>query len=190
MGRKAQAAKASLVAAFVAAGGAAATAKAHTGAQAGKVPARSAASNPGGINWGDALVRFLKLDGFPSYLKVENFAQYYKLLSLDELSAFYNKDREAIDGVLALYQKGGTAEGSLLQGILIGLEQYYKENNSEPLLNFLKEKQALAAYDKWSGFFRALKADAENAFAFFYKETGIPDLPAVQLPGDGGGELG
>jgi hypothetical protein len=190
MGRKAQAAKASLVAAFVAAGGAAATAKAHPSTQAGKVPASAASSRADGLNWGSALVRFLKLDGFPAYLKIHGFAQYDKLLSLDELTSFYNKDRSQIDAVLALYQKGGTANGSLLEGVLIGLEQYWKQNNSDALLNFLKIKGAQGAYDKFSDFFRALQADTKDAFTFFYKETGIPELPAVQLPGDGDGEIG
>ena len=130
-------------------------------------------------------MRFLKLDGFPAYLKVTDFAQYYKLLSLDELSSFYVKDADQVDGVLALYQKGGTRSGSLLEGILIGLEQYLKYENTEPLLSLLKSEDAQAAYLKFEEFFTALQRDAKDAFSFFQKETGITGLPAVQLPEEG-----
>jgi hypothetical protein len=182
MGRKSRAAKASLVAAFVAAGGAAATAKANESPQSARAKAPSRAkSSP--LNWGSALSRFIKLDGFPSYLKIDGFAQYNKLLSLDELSAFYYKDQSQVDGLLALYQKGGKTDG-LLEGILIGLEQYYKYDDRTALFNFIKGEDALNAYIKFSSFFRAMQADAKNAFSFFYKETGILDVPAVQT-GDG-----
>jgi hypothetical protein len=178
MGRKARAAKASLVAAFLAAGGAAATAKAGPASHASKAGASAARSNSGGtLQWGSALVRFLKLDGFPAYLKIENFTQYYKELSLSQLSDFYSKDTSAIIGVLDLYQKGGTANGSLLEGILIGLEQYNKFDNRDALDNFFKRDGALDAYLKYRDFFLAMREDARNAFDFYYKITGIAEVP-------------
>jgi hypothetical protein len=188
MGRKARAAKASLVAAFLAAGGAAATAKAGPASHTARAGASAARSNTGGtLEWGSALVRFLKLDGFPAYLKVENFTQYYKELSLSELSDFYSKDTNAIIGVLDLYQKGGTADGSLLRGILIGLEQYWKYDNSDALLNFIKGEGALDAYLKYRDFFVAMERDAKDAFSFYVKTTGIAGVPPVQ---EEDGEIG
>jgi hypothetical protein len=185
MGRKARAAKASLVAAFLAAGGAAATAKAGPASVAAKARANAAHSNTGGtLEWGSALVRFLKLDGFPAYFKVDNFAEYYKLLSLPELSDFYAKDTSAIIGVLDLYQKAGTAQGSLLEGILVGLEQYWKYDNSDVLLNFFKEEGALDAYDKYRDFFLAMERDAQDAFSFYVKMTGIAGVPAFHEDGE------
>jgi hypothetical protein len=191
MGRKIRAAKASLVAAFLATGGAAATAKAGSSSQADRAGAAAQRSSAGplaqfdkALEWGSPLVRFLKLDGFPAYLKVDGFAQYYKLLTLDELSAFYYKDQSQVDAVLALYHKGGTASGSLLEGILIGLEQYWKYDDSDTLTSFLKFEDAQAAYLKFEDFFGALERDANGAFSFFVKETGIAGLPAVQLPGE------
>jgi hypothetical protein len=188
MGRKIGTAKASLVAAFLAAGGAAATANANAGTasqpRVSSRPAHAGGSDPFTryskieMSWGSALLRFLKLDGFPAYLKVTDFAQYYKLLSLEELSEFYVKDAAQVDGVLALYHKGGTRSGSLLEGILIGLEQYLKYDNKEPLLNFLKADDAQVAYLKFEEFFTALQRDAKDAFSFFQKETGITSLPA------------
>jgi hypothetical protein len=182
MGRKIRAAKASLVAAFVAAGGAtAATANARPAAP----PSQAVAT----INWGDQLVRFLKLDGLPSYLKIDGFAQYYKEIStpdaLQELTAFYDKWRPQVDDVLAVYQK----DRADLEGILIGLEQYYKEKNIEPLLSFLKEKDAQAAYIKFETFLGFLKIDAPNAFDFFQKETSIAGDPLRQIGTDGGGDV-
>jgi hypothetical protein len=188
MGRKVRAAKASLVAAFLAAGGAAATAKAGPASHGAKAGASAARANTGGtLKWGSPLVRFLKLDGFPAYLKIENFTQYYKMLSLPELSDFYAKDTRAIIGVLDVYQKGGTAHGSLLEGILIGLEQYWKQDNSDALLNFLKVEGALDAYLKYGDFFLAMERDAPKAFEFYVKTTGIAGVPAVQREG---GEIG
>ena len=193
MGRKIRGAKASLVAAFLATGGAAATAKADSTSQnagAGASVSRPSMSHPLAqfskieLNWGSPLVRFLKLDGFPAYLKIDGFAQYYKLLSLQELSDFYSKDQSQVDAALALYQKGGTKAGGLLEGILIGLEQYWKFDDREPLLNFLKLDGAQEAYVKFADFFVALETDAKAAFSFFNKETGIAGLPAVQTPGE------
>jgi hypothetical protein len=185
MGRKVKAAKASLVAAFLAAGGAAATAKAgsSSNAQTSGSTASATAVN-GSLEWGSALVRFLKLDGFPAYLKIDNFADYYKLLSVDELSVFYDKNRDPVDGVLALYQKGGTAQGSMLEGILIGLEQYFKYDNRDVLFNFVKGEDALAAYQKFATFYGALEKGAPDALSFFQKETGINGVPAVQFDGE------
>lgn len=57
-------------------------AKAGPASHAVKARSSAARSNTGGtLEWGSALVRFLKLDGFPAYLKVENFTQYYKELT-------------------------------------------------------------------------------------------------------------
>lgn len=181
MGRKVTAAKTSLVAAFLAANGAAA-------AQA--VPAKSAkpANTIGGsvsINWGDQLVRFLKLDGFPAYLKIDGFAalaQYYKMQILSDVSTLYFKYAPQVADLLALYQK---ADAGPLAGILIGLEQYYKEDNLQPLLDYLKTPGAMDAYLKFESFFSALRAvggekDA-SAFQFFWKETGIAGNPLAQI---------
>jgi hypothetical protein len=180
MGRKLRAAKTSLVAAFLAANGAAA-------AQA--MPAKSAKpANPIGgavsINWGDPLVRFLKLDGFPAYLKIDGFAalaQYYKMQILGDVSTLYLKYQDQVAGLLALYQK---ADAGPLAGILIGLEQYYKEDNIEPLRDYLKTPGAMDAYGKFESFFSALRAVGgerqASAFEFFYKETGIAGNPLAQ----------
>lgn len=186
MGRKIRAAKASLVAAFLAAGGAA---TAHA------VPASSAkpANTIGGkttIDWGDQLVRFLKLDGFPAYLKVDGFAQlaqYYKAQLLADAAALYIKYPDRVAGVLELYQK---ADAGPLSGILIGLEQFYKEKNIEPLLDYLKTPGAMDAYIKFESFFSALQEVSREggAFQFFYKETGIAGNPLAQLT-DGGGDV-
>ncbi len=73
----------------------------------------------------------------------------------------------------------------MLEGILIGLEQYLKYQNTEPLLSFLKDADAQSAYLKFEDFFTALQRDAKDAFSFFQKETGITSLPAVQLPEEG-----
>jgi hypothetical protein len=186
MGRKVRAAKASLVAAFLAAGGAAATAKAGSSSHAAKTGPSATRSSPGAsLNWGSTLVRFLKLDGYPAYLKIDSFTQYYKdYLKLDELSTFYQKYEDSIDPLLALYVKGGTAHGSLLEGILIGLEQYWKyDGNTEAFDNFFKLDGAQDAYLKFENFYNALHENAKDAFSFFVKETGISGLlPAVQEP--------
>lgn len=182
MGRKIRAAKASLVAAFVAAGGAAA-ATTHARPTAAPIQATT-------IKWGDPLVRFLKLDGFPAYLKIDGFAQYYKLLStpdaLQELSRFYEKWRPQVDDVLSLYHK---ANGGPLQGILIGLEQYFKYDNIQPLLSYIKGEDAAQAYFKFETFLGYLKRDAPNAFQFFVKETSIAGDP-FQKDGTDGAAIG
>jgi hypothetical protein len=187
MGTKIRAAKASLVAAFLAAGGAAA---------ANAVPASSAKpaltiSGKTTVNWGDQLIRFLKLDGFPSYLKIDGFAQlaqYYKPQLLADATALYIKYPDQVAGVLELYQK---ADAGPLSGILIGLEQFYKEKNIEPLLDYLKAPGAMDAYIKFEGFFSALQEvsrEGQGAFQFFYKETGIAGNPLAQFT-DGGGDV-
>jgi hypothetical protein len=167
MGRKLNAAKASIVAAFVAAGGA-------TAAQA-----NSTASSQ--INWGDQLIRFMKLDGMPAYFKGGGFAQlanYYKERLLIDAAALYQKYDKQVSDVLALYDKDKTE----LRGILIGLEQYYKEKNIEPLLNFVKDESAHAAYVKFQTFLSAMKevSTEGGAFEFFYKETGILGDPLIR----------
>jgi hypothetical protein len=180
MGRKIRAAKASLVAAFLATGGAAATAKAGSTSHSVKsAGASSASASRDTLQWGHSLVRFLKLDGFPAYLKVDGFADYYKLLSLDELTSFYSKDTVQVDAVLALYQKAGTANGSLLESMLNGLEQYWKYDKAAPLEAFFKQDGALDAYNKFTDFYFALEQDAVDAFAFFQKETGITGIPEI-----------
>jgi hypothetical protein len=184
MGRKIRAAKASLVAAFVAAGGATA---ATTSARTTAAPNQAAAT----INWGDPLVRFLKLDGFPAYLKIDGFTQYYKMLStpdaLQELSNFYDKWRPAVDDVLSLYHK---ASGGSLEGILIGLEQYFKYDDIQPLLSYIKGEDAAQAYFKFETFLGYLKQDAPNAFQFFLKETSIAGDPLAQRDGTAGDAIG
>jgi len=185
MGRKARAARASLVAAFLATGGAAATAKAGQASHAARAGARAARANTGaGLEWGSPLARFIKLDGFPAYLKIENFAQYYKFLSLSELSDFYAKDTSAIIGVLDLYKKGGTANGSLLEGVLAGLEQYWKYDKADELLNFIKRDDAMDAYLKYRDFFVAMEQDAKDTFTFYSKTTGIEGIPFLEEDGE------
>src|SRR5204862_424840 len=140
MGRKIRAAKASLVAAFVAAGGAA-TAKSVSAASAAE-PSAPVASQ---VNWGDQLVRFLKLDGFPAYFKVDEFAQlaqFYKASLLSDASALYYKYPDQVSALLDLYQK---ADAGPLSGILIGLETYWKADDIQPLLDYLKTPGALDA---------------------------------------------
>ena len=177
MGRKIQAAKASLVAAFLAAGGATA----------------AKATNPGPqqINWGDQLVRFMKLDGFPDYMKAVNFealTQFYKESILADASDMYVKYGQKVSDVLAYYSK------AFLPGILVGLEQYYKDKNIDPLLEYLKETPgAMDAYVKYDGFIEALQGEARDdaakgspsALDYYMKLTGIDvgidgQLPAVQ----------
>ena len=183
MGKKIRAAKASLVAVFLAAGGAG-TAKAvqtHTARPANTIGGSSA------VSWGDPVIRFLKLDGFPAYLKIDGFAQlaqYYKAQLLSDTATLYLKYEEPVAGVLDLYQK---ANAGPLTGILVGLEQYYKEDNLQPLQDYLKTPGAMDAYLKFESFFSALQAvdtDGQGAFGFFYKETGIAGNP-LETPSDG-----
>lgn len=181
MGRKIRAAKASLAAAFLAASGAAA---------AKAVPGHAArpALTIGGktVSWGDPLVRFLKLDGFPAYLKVDGFAQlalYYKDALVTGAATLYVKDADPVAGLLDMYQK---ANAGPLSGILIGLEQYYKEKNSDALFEYIKSEDGMANYLKFESFFSALQNDAPDAFQFFYKETGIAGNPLEQIPTDSG----
>jgi len=182
MDRKSRAAKTSLVAAFLAAGGAVAS---TAPAEAASPPGPAAVSNTSQLQWGDQLVRFLKLDGFPAYLKIDGFAQlarYYKAQTtfLPELSDFYLKsptNQAVTNDLLALYQK---ADGGPLAGILIGLEQFYKTGDRVPLLDYLKTPGALDAYQKFETFLTALGNEdtgAPLAFDFFYKETGIAGDP-------------
>ena len=182
MGRKIRAAKASLVAAFLAAGGAG-TAKAlstHAAKPANTIGGKSA------VNRGDPLIRFIKLDGFPAYIKFDGFAQlaqYYKESLLTDAAALYQKYPDQVAGVLELYQK---ADAGPLTGILIGLEQFYKEKNIEPLLDYLKTPGAMDAYIKFESFFSAMQAvnqEGQGAFQFFWKETGIAGNPLASTDG-------
>lgn len=175
MDRKSRAARTSLVAAFIAAGGAVAT----PGPAAAASPPDPAVAGGSQLQWGDQLVRFLKLDGFPAYLKVDSFAQYYKWRDfMPELSSFYLKYQPQVDDFLTLYQK---ADAGPLTGILIGLEQYYKNDTSAPLLDYLKTPGAMDAYLKLEVFLDALGKAAPDAFQFFYKETGIAGAPRLEL---------
>jgi hypothetical protein len=188
MGRKIRAAQASLVATFLAAGGAA-TAKAMHSSSAR--PANTIGGSTS-VNWGDQMVRFLKLDGFPAYLKYDGFAQlamYYKAQLISDTETLYLKYGDKIGGVLELYQK---ADAGPLTGVLIGLEQYWKYDNSQALFDWLKTPGALDVYLKYEDFYSALQAvakgDGENGSAldFYQKETGIMGVPRVQEPTDGG----
>ncbi len=176
MGKKIRAAKASLVAAFLAAGGAATATGMHSTSQKTNTTWRA-----GTINWGDQLIRFMKLDGFPSYMKIDGsaqLAQFYKEQLLVDAAALYEKWRPAVDDLLALYQK---ANAGPLDGILIGLEQFYKYNETQPLLDYIKTEDGLANYMKFESFFSALQAvdrDKQGgAFDFFVKMTGISGNP-------------
>ena len=138
MGKKIQAAKASLVAAFLAAGGGAVAKSLATPSAA---PAAAAAS-ASDVSLGDQLVRFLKLDGFPAYLKAPDFAQlenFYKPQLVATAGDLYLKYDSAVEGVLSLYQK---ANAGPLTGILIGLEKYWKQDDLKPLLDYLKGSRA------------------------------------------------
>jgi hypothetical protein len=189
MGRKIRAAKASLVAAFLAAGGAA-TAKAMHASSARPAATIGGAAS---INWGDPLIRFLKLDGFPAYLKLDGFAQmaqYYKDQLISDAGVLYDKYPSQVADLLGLYHK---ADAGPLNGILIGLETYYKEQNIQPLLDYLKMPGAMDAYLKFEGFFSALQAvnrEGQGAFQFFYKETGIAGNPLGQSTEGTGVQLG
>lgn len=189
MGRKIRAAQTSLVAAFVAAGGAAA---------AGAVPGKSAqparhTATVTFINWGDPLIRFWKLDGFSSYFKYDGFAQlaqYYKVSLLRDAATMYDKWRPQVSDLLDLYHKAGAGP---LAGILIGLETFYKEDgNVKPLLDYLKTPGAMDAFVKFEKFFSALQTvsreDGNDAFSFFVKMTGIAGNPLQST--DTVGQLG
>ena len=185
MGKKIRAAKASIVAAFLAAGGATA----------------AKASNPGPqqINWGDQLVRFIKLDGFPDYMKATDSAaltNFYKDAIVGDATDLYVKYGQKISDVLSYYNK---ANAGLLSGILIGLEQFYKAKNIEPLLEYIKETPgAMDADIKFDGFVQALQGEARDdaakeqssALDYYMELTGIDvgiegQLPAVQSTDDG-----
>jgi hypothetical protein len=173
MGKKIRAAKASLVAAFLAAGGGAAA-----------TASNAQAKNPGppSVSWGDPMIRFLKLDGFPAYIKFDGFAQlanFYKERLVSDVSALYLKYEDQTAALLDIYQKDHTQ----LTGILIGLETYYKEQNIEPLLSYLKQPGAQDAYVKFWTVLNDLQAISgrEGAFGFFMNETGILADPLQQL---------
>src|SRR4051812_7193402 len=172
MGKKIQAAKASLVAAFLAASGGVA-AKATASPASGPAAAAGATT---GISWGDPLIRFLKLDGFPAFWKAQDFAQldnFYKPQLTASVADLYFKYDDQVKDVLALYQK---ADQGPLGGILIGLEQFYKEDNIRPLLDTLKEQTAIDAYVKFQSFYSAMRQvspEGGGALEFFQKTTGI-----------------
>lgn len=176
MGKKIQAAKASLVAAFLAAGGGA-VAKSLATPPAAPAAAAASASD---VSLGDQLVRFLKLDGFPAYLKASDFAQlenFYKPQLVATAGDLYFKYDSAVEGVLSLYQK---ANAGPLTGILIGLEKYWKQDDLKPLLDYLKEPGAMDSYVKFQTFFSALSSvspQSGGAFEFFVKMTGIQGDP-------------
>jgi len=171
MGRKIQAAKASLVAAFLAASGGVA-------AKAVAAPASdpAAASATTSVSWGDPLMRFVKLDGFPAFWKAQDFAQldnFYKPQLPASLADLYFKYDDQVNDVLALFQK---ADQGSLGGIITGLEQFYKEDNIKPLLDTLKEQGALDAYVKFESFYSAMRQvspEGGGALEYFQKLTGI-----------------
>lgn len=171
MGRKIQAAKASLVAAFLAAsGGVAAKAIAAPASD----PATASAAT--GVSWGDPLIRFLKLDGFPAFWKAQDFAQldnFYKPQLPASVADLYLKFGDQVNDVLALYQK---ADQGPLGGIVTGLEQFYKEDNIKPLLDTLKEQGSMDAYLKFESFYSAMQRvspEGGGALEYFQKLTGI-----------------
>ena len=185
MGKKIRAAKASLVAAFLAAGGAATATGMHSSST-------KAANTIGGtsVNWGDPLIRFVKLDGFPDFMKErgsEQLAQFVKGELLSDAATLYFKYPDQVAGLLDLYQK---ANAGPLNGILIGLEQFFKYDKQQPMLDYLKSEDGLANYGKFQDFFSALRAvDGEKqggALGFFIKETGISGAPSFENT-DGGG---
>ena len=127
MGRKIQAAKASLVAAFLAASGAAAQ------KAVAAPPSDPAAATASSVSWGDPLLRFIKLDGFPSFWKAQDFAElanFYKPQLTASVADLYFKYDAQVNDVLALYQK---ADQGPLGGIVTGLEQFWKQDDIEAL---------------------------------------------------------
>lgn len=113
MGRKIRAAKASLVAAFLATSGAATAKAMHSSAARPANTIGGAAA----VNWGDPVIRFLKLDGFADYLKLDGSAQlamFYKEQLLSDTASLYDKWMPQVNDLLALYHKasGGPLEGS------------------------------------------------------------------------------
>jgi hypothetical protein len=187
MGKKIRAAQASLVATFLAAGGAA-TAKAM---HAGSARPANTIGGSSAINWGDQLIRYLKLDGFPAFLKVDGFAQlaqFYKEQLLSDAATMYLKFGDDVSNVLTLYQK---ADAGPLAGILIGLEQYNKAQNAQPLLDYLKIKGNLDNYVKFQKVYLDLaqvaRGDEEkgSALDFYIKLTGISSVPSPEQLGGG-----
>ena len=187
MGKKIRAAQASLVATFLAAGGAA-TAKAMHSSSAR--PANTIGGSVS-VNWGDQMIRFLKLDGFSPYLKYDGSSQlamYYKPQLISDTETLYLKYADKVGGVLDLYSKGNN---DALTGALTALEQYWKADDSKAFFDWIKTPGALDVYLKYEDFYSALQAvargDGENGSAldFYQKETGIMGVPAVQQPTDG-----
>ena len=133
MGRKIRAAQASLVATFLAAGGAA-TAKAMHSSSAR--PANTIGGSVS-VNWGDQMIRFLKLDGFSPYLKYDGSAQlamYYKAQLISDTETLYLKYGDKVGGVLDLYSKGNN---DALAGALNALEQYWKADDSKAFFDWI-----------------------------------------------------
>jgi hypothetical protein len=186
MGKKIRAAQASLVATFLAAAGAGA---AKAAPQSSAKPDSS--GDPAAIHWGDQLIRFLKIDGFPAYFKYAGFAQlaqFYKERLLTDTAAMYFKYRDDVNNFLTLYQK---AEAGPLTGLLFGLEQYNKADDAQPLLDYLKEKGNLDNYAKFQKVYLDLAEVARgdegagSALEFFQKVTGIVTVPDFESTDDG-----
>jgi hypothetical protein len=186
MGKKIRAAQASLVATFLAAAGTAAAKAAPQSSLSSNAPTGSQ------INWGDQFIRFLKLDGFPAYYKVDGFAQlaqYYKLRLLTDTATMYLKYGDDVNNLLSLYYK---ANAGPLDGLLVGLEQYNKADNEQPLLDYLKVEGNLENYSKFQKVYTDLTEVARSdktggsALEFFQKMTGIVDVPDFNSDG---GEL-
>jgi hypothetical protein len=178
MGKKIRAAQASLVATFLAAAGASSAKAMHSSS----APTRAAAG-AAQINWGNQLIRFLKLDGFPAYFKYGGFgqlAQFYKAQLLADTATMYNKYTDDVSNLLALYHKAGAGP---LRGLLFGLEQYNKADDEQPLLDYLKVEGNLDNYFKfqkvYSDLVEVARSDgkAGSALEFFQKVTGIVDVP-------------
>lgn len=171
MGRKIQAAKASLVAAFLAASGAVAERALAT--PAGDPAAASATTD---VSWGDPLLRFVKLDGFSAFWKAQDFAaleNFYKPQLTDSAAQLYIKFNDQVTDVLDLYKK---VDQGPLGGIVTGLEQFYKFDKLQPLLDTLKEPGAADAYIKFQSFYKAMgqvSPEGGGALEFFQKATGI-----------------
>jgi len=178
MGKKLRAAKTSLVVAFLAAGGAASA----TGAKSSSAGTNTAGERS--VGWNDPLVRFLKLDGLASYLKVRSssaLALSYKAQLESDAAELYQKYPSQVAGVLALYQKAGT-----LDQMLKGLEAVFKDNNAGPLTSYLKSSAGLESFIKFDEFLGALAAvdpGPHGAFAFWLKNTGASSNALQELGG-------
>ena len=140
---------------------------------------RAAASS---VSWGDPLLRFIKLDGFPSFWKAQDFAalaNFYKPQLTASVADLYFKYDDQVNDVLALYQKAD--QGPLGRHPDRARAVLEARRNIKPLLDTLKEPGAMDAYIKFNDFYKAMgqvSPEGGGALEFFQKATGILGVPA------------